>query len=422
LRSGAPFGGGDFIIRASDVRTRASVHPSGTVPDADRAAVVVTCVHGTWASGTRWPELEDTLATALAAGGPVAIQYFEWSGRNSVRARARAAIDLRQRLLQQIARTPRARHLLIAHSHGANVVLHAVGGDPGTVITMRAALAGIVLLAPPLLDCTILDRPEASANRLLLAAVTIVPVIVAASAFLRDALDISRVVQLAAVVVTTAIWLRLFRPGAVQRRAHALAGQLALPRFDFPGLIVRASRDEATLALSSAGAFARIARQIWSRVLHLRTPFLRKDARRVHTARGTGPLARALFETVTLVPMSISWLLLVRDSAAGGRWFTVAATLPLAIVLATAAMVIVGGSLVLLLVLPVVSLLLWPFGIAPSAAAALLAVSVERLPTPAWQVVTVLRRDASRWRHSLHRHPAALDAVRNYLQAVLAAR
>jgi hypothetical protein len=86
----------------------------------------------------------------------------------------------------------------------------------------------------------------------------------------------------------------------------------------------------------------------------------------------------------------------------------------------TAAVVIVGGSLVLLLVLPVFSLLLWPFGIAPSAAAALLTVSVVRVPTPTWQVVTLRTRDASRWRHSLHRHRTALDCVRTYVHGALA--
>src|SRR3954463_13585559 len=132
------------------MRTSVCVHRAA--PLADAATIVVTCVHGTRARGSRWPLLEQTIASALGVCGPITVQYFEWSGGNSVAARTRAAAELRDYLLQHLARTPHARHLLVAHSHGANIVLHALG-DPGEGASdIRDALAGIVLLSPPLLD------------------------------------------------------------------------------------------------------------------------------------------------------------------------------------------------------------------------------------------------------------------------------
>jgi hypothetical protein len=215
-------------------------------------------------------------------------------------------------------------------------------------------------------------------------------------------------------------WLLLFRPESIQRRAEALARQLAAPDVDFPGLVVRASGDEAAFTLNAVSAFARVARHIWSRVLQVRTPFLRQDDQRLRQARGFRELAHALFEALVLVPMAMSFAKFAQDALDSGRWLTVAAAVPLAIVCATAAAVIVGGSLVLLLMLPVLSILLWPFGIFPTAAAALLIVSVRKSPTPSWQVIDVTKRDRFAWNHSVHQHRDTLDGVSRYVAGRLA--
>jgi hypothetical protein len=57
----------------------------------DRPSVIVTCVHGTWARGSCWPSLEASVTKALGDSSSITFQYFEWSGRNCVKARARAA-------------------------------------------------------------------------------------------------------------------------------------------------------------------------------------------------------------------------------------------------------------------------------------------------------------------------------------------
>jgi hypothetical protein len=391
----------------------------------DRPSVIVTCVHGTWARGSRWPSLEASVGKALSDSGPITFQYFEWSGRNCVKARARAATLLRNQLLDQMARTPQARHVLVAHSHGANVVLHALQGAAGLT---TPALRGIVMLSPPLLHCQLIDQPVGAANKLLLAAVAAIPLVLMASRYAREVLDASRITQLVAVLAMTAAWLMLFRPAVVRRRADALAQQVALPRLDFPGLIVRASRDEATLALSSVSAFAQLARHVWSRVLEAGTPVWRRDEQQLRDARGFPDLAKAVFDVLILVPMSLALLGTAHEAATNEQWVTLSLSLPFALTLGTAALVLVGGSIVMLLMLPAFSFLLWPFGISPTTAAALLNVTVEDAPTPAWRVVSIQRRDdllrrsgqVGRWRHSLHKQPEALHCIGVYLRDALA--
>src|SRR5687767_8574522 len=91
----------------------------------DRPSVVVTCVHGTWARGSRWPDVENAVTHALRDFGPIEFRYLQWSGRNSLGDRLRAADDLRQSL-QDTSGSPATLHFLVAHSHGANIVLHAL--------------------------------------------------------------------------------------------------------------------------------------------------------------------------------------------------------------------------------------------------------------------------------------------------------
>jgi len=400
------------------VHNSVPVHRAESVAGPYRASVIVTCVHGTWARGSRWPGVEQAVAEALAGCGAVHFQYFEWSGRNSAKARARAADDLRRVLVGQLERIPLARHVLIAHSHGANIVLHALDGKAdGHAI--RSALGGVILLAPPLLDCELVDRPAAAANRLLLGAITMIPLLVAASRHAQAALSLGQLGQLAGLALALGLWLMPFRPHSVRRRAEALARQLALPRLDLPGLVVRAPRDEATFALASVSFFARIARHAWARVLHVRTPFRRRDAQRLDDARGVRQLARALFEAVILVPVSLTLASQLRQAAIVSEWFTAAMLIPLTVMLVTAAIAIVGGAMMLLLLLPAFSILLWPFGILPTPAAALLNVSVTDVPAAAWRVIYIANRFGG-WRHCVHQHAAALECVNEYVRHMVA--
>jgi hypothetical protein len=197
-----------------------------------------------------------------------------------------------------------------------------------------------------------------------------------------------------------------------------LAQLLALPRVEFPGLVVRAARDEATFALSAAAAFASVARHVWSRVLRVRIPFRGKEEQELRDARGFRQRAEAVLGMAALVSLSINLISNVRETAAGGHWALFAMMVPVAIVAATVAGVIVGGSVVLLMLLPAFSLLLWPCGISPTPAAALLRVFVRSVPAPGWQVVHCEEHVTS-WGHSVHEQQAALECIDTYLRGVL---
>jgi hypothetical protein len=329
-----------------------------------------------------------------------------------VRARTDAAGQLQQFLLDGITRAPAARHVVVAHSHGANIVLHALhGGHP----RVRKSLSAVVLLSPPLLNCTSVEDPTAAANKLLLGAITVVPLFFLAAKYATAIFGLSRIATLLAAIVLTMLWLRLFWPSLVQRRAERLVEQLGLPPLDLPGLVVRTPGDEAHAALSSVGAFASLARHVWSWVVRLRPPYRAYADEELRGARDGGALIYALCVVFGFSYLSVRWLSRARDAVEGGDW-TAIAVVPLALSVTIPPLVIVGGAVLLLLLLPACSFLLWPFGIFPSTAAALLTVSVAEAPTPRWTVKHVPGDTRPGWKHSTHRNATALETVAAYLR------
>ena len=117
------------------------------------ASVVITLVHGTWATGAPWTKFDspfcNQLCKELRVYGVKSIQLlrFDWSGRNSHRDRRIASIQLRRQLLVQFASQPYAHHYVVAHSHGGNVALRAVCHSS----TLRRELKGIVAISTPFL-------------------------------------------------------------------------------------------------------------------------------------------------------------------------------------------------------------------------------------------------------------------------------
>jgi hypothetical protein len=119
-----------------------------TRPNAGHRTAVITLVHGTFARDALWTRPDSALSTALQQVG-CHVTRFAWSGRNSHRARSRAAGDLAEHLQQQLTEHPRARHWVIAHSHGGNVALHAA--DQLRTAWGRGARVTTVALATPFL-------------------------------------------------------------------------------------------------------------------------------------------------------------------------------------------------------------------------------------------------------------------------------
>ena len=112
--------------------------------------VVAHLVHGTWARGLAchlleafgaalpslrvsrlrrcsriWADEDSAFRMAIEAQSRT-FTKFDWSGSNSFAARRQAAIDLADYLRREVARAPRAAHVIIAHSHGGNVAMQAL--------------------------------------------------------------------------------------------------------------------------------------------------------------------------------------------------------------------------------------------------------------------------------------------------------
>src|SRR5262245_52275955 len=144
--------------------------------------VVVTLVHGTWGRGfleahrkrvkrhASWTEEKSQHVEAIrrSLGDAVLIERFDWSGRNSHRARLRAAGDLATHLSGLVERYPNAAHAIVAHSHGGNVALYALQKS-GLVDRVN----GVVCMATPFV--ILRARQWTAASLVLLKAATLTP-------------------------------------------------------------------------------------------------------------------------------------------------------------------------------------------------------------------------------------------------------
>jgi hypothetical protein len=135
--------------------------------------LVIHLVHGTWARGPTyhvlqacgaafpplgrvlprrragtWLDEESAILEALKAPNRT-FSTFEWSASNSIAARRQAAVDLADYLGTEVARAPDSAHVMIAHSHGGNASLQALGTycDADT----RGAVKLLITMATPFL-------------------------------------------------------------------------------------------------------------------------------------------------------------------------------------------------------------------------------------------------------------------------------
>ncbi|HEY0061781.1 MAG TPA: hypothetical protein VGC21_06650 [Telluria sp.] len=107
--------------------------PSNTAP-----VLAVHLIHGTWPQGPFAIRRFDH-ATWISTGSaflecmteqirhPVVFTEFNWCGRNSFHARAAAALRFCEHIQSAMRAHPRARHVVLAHSHGGTIAMHALG-------------------------------------------------------------------------------------------------------------------------------------------------------------------------------------------------------------------------------------------------------------------------------------------------------
>jgi hypothetical protein len=112
------------------------------------ARYVIHLVHGTWAKKAPWVQPRSALSRALRERLPEGTRIFPfvWSGKNTNKARRLASERLLKKLALRVRNYSDARHYIIGHSHGGNVVLHALAHAP-----FQDKIAGVVCLSTPFL-------------------------------------------------------------------------------------------------------------------------------------------------------------------------------------------------------------------------------------------------------------------------------
>lgn len=219
--------------------------------DAPLDAVSVVFVHGTWARGSRWPQFERALRGAFGAER-VAVQYLDWSGRNTVSARLAAGRKLAELLQNDVQARPSARRFIVAHSHGGTVALLALRD-----FSSSHCVDGIICLSTPFLLVRPREFSELQWSIVMLGLALTLAAVTIGAAFMTQSL----VPVLAGPVAGWAAW-RGVRSSAA--RARTFLKRVSLPDMtNLPLLIVRAPDDEASLTLAIVQGASRLLSATW---------------------------------------------------------------------------------------------------------------------------------------------------------------
>jgi len=182
--------------------------------------IVVTLIHGTWATHSQWTQADSKLRGAIEQTFPGLVEFkppFQWSAKNGIDARRDAVTRLRDALAhdQPVAGT---HHFLIAHSHGGNIALCALR-DPN----IRTGIAGVACLATPFLIAKPREMGTLAENIIvggLLAWSVLVAIV-----FTR-LLGMSDLIMSAVTTILTIFLIQRFV--VLRARAEAVAGEMQL--------------------------------------------------------------------------------------------------------------------------------------------------------------------------------------------------
>jgi hypothetical protein len=373
----------------------------------DIPGTVVTLVHGTWARGSRWPDLERALKSGLPE--PVLVRYFEWSHRNSVIERNRAAKALSEELTVTFGRYPGAYHCVIGHSHGGAVVVKALGDS-----NLQNRVDAVACLATPFIAA----ERRAIATPLLLAAVWLSPLYVLSvvpfwaivvnpnlspAGFTRHTYG-PVVAGIAFYVLIALIWAaRKYAARTGSEVLQALSyGDLTTLREKL--LIMRASADEASLALTFVQAFAWLNSLAWDTVQRAaswvtRIPF--------------GSKKRAMVSAALFLASMATGLAL--DAASAPAAAVLITVIPMYVAFVSSFIAIIPLSLLV----PFSAVCLFPFGgLALAVNGPLLLLSAEPTPPGRWNVIQLAPlKQRKGLRHSaLYQSTEAIEALMAWLR------
>lgn len=253
---------------AGSLSASAPANPGGPAsPEATASKqLIVHLGHGTWPNGPFkkvdrsatdvWYARESEICRQIVNGvnRPVQLKPFFWSGNNSFFARRQAAAEFARHLNTNLEADAGSDHVVLAHSHGGTVAMHAIYRMANLPKYSDHPLKAVICMASPFAYVTRATEKQrelaGDAISILLAAA-----IVAAILFLfPEALDIPWVLLwfLAGWVacefacnVAVQIWLFMNRPAT-------LHFDLPAPEKNLPFHLIRATRDEAALAIGFA--------------------------------------------------------------------------------------------------------------------------------------------------------------------------
>lgn len=414
------------LRRVSDIVAPPNPTVHGPAPPVQPKAVV-TCVHGTWARGERWPIVAQAVVRAL--GPQVRFEYFDWpvkggrtrSARNSVYVRAKAASDFVAWLDVLLHKYPEADHYIIGHSHGGSIVMTGLRGYPH-----RDRLRGVVCLSTPFVHLRV--RPGAGA---IASTATAGVALVAAGAgyvfglpMWPTELSATHVLGSTPVVVGLGAMTMSYVFCSLRRMAHSIQRLARLPRpfSECEVLLLRSPADETTLGLAIAQVATTASRwMFW--VLENGMASMAKTGRRVRS----GAVVHLL------ISLGVVTALFVGVSFIGNTWVQAGTPGPfkvgvgLAIVTALVVLAIASVAIAWTLLTPVGALVvLWlsgpfmlPFGgLRVLLAAPFLQASVEGSPPGQWRVHQLPAQWGVRGlNHSLtHEAPNAASVLEDWIR------
>jgi hypothetical protein len=343
--------------------------------------------------------------------GPDAVfRRFRWSGRNSHTARLNASKRLRDFLQEGLADSPDATHIVVAHSHGGNIALMALGDS-----NLRDRIAGVACLATPFIVAG--DRNIGRDTWAILEVSSIPPV---ALVILVFSLPVVKEWNFfwAFVVLTTASSLLIGVFSLLGRRVKEHASKLLReltprPLDKHQLLLLRSPADEASASLAIFQFLSQLTVRLFllGESLHLKFADLGKQTRHIlwmwasagALVFGTGPL------------LSFTWGLFGLDlkQAKIAPWVLI----PVAVVLSISFCIFIEALLTLMsrvifprilrrpswttfappltgevlavlmwLVIPLLSILMLPFGWQAAVANILLDVTAETTPPGSWEI------------------------------------
>jgi len=359
------------------------------------ARYVIHLVHGTWAKKAPWVQPRSALSRALRERLPEGTRIFPfvWSGKNTNKARRSASERLLKKLALRVRNYSDARHYIIGHSHGGNVVLHALAHAP-----FQDKIAGVVCLSTPFLVARMRDLGRHTWKHIVGA--------VLGPCFFVMWWIVSRVLSqswwglLESVVLGLVLSLALGSAIAFMKSwreyGDKLLRDLTSPKFNRDKtLIIRTPGDEASGGLDFFQLIARLTVALW---VHTMSLYERLEATAKRWAK---PKKNVIAVTAAVFLALVGFICVVVVFKIGDNVVAAMGIIVLALVLLEAIFLALGrvehatlpflllASAVMWPVILLLSVLLLPFGWEVALANILLDVTAETTPTGSWTLYLV---------------------------------